>query len=313
MIALLIARTGKPDMPNTQFLYMQAQSIYRQSELATGTDAELAEEVARASRRVARRRVARTVRCTLGSARIYRRNVNNKRGPAARERPGPWHKESGSLCRLSLKRRGACVSSVASTGARPRRLRDPVHRLDRPRPLAEGARRAARGAASRGPRCRRGSAAASSSSGRTEHWRRWGRSGSPPNTTCAPHPTALPDALSTGTSTRASADGGSRGQRGPDRRLHPRARTRPASSGWTIRGILVPLGRVLGLRRPPRPDPRQPDPPARTRRAAAVVRREMRILRPDEIDALLAPRRRPTGRSSRPRSSPVSARASCSG
>ena len=58
-------------------------------------------------------------------------------------------------------------------------------------------------------------------------------------------------------------------------------------SGWTIRGILVPLGRVLtyAARRKLIPDNplRRLDRSERPR----VVRREMRLLRPDEIDALL--------------------------
>jgi integrase len=58
-------------------------------------------------------------------------------------------------------------------------------------------------------------------------------------------------------------------------------------SGWTIRGILVPLGRVLAYaaRRGLIPDNpiRRLEPQERPR----VVKREMRILRPDEIDALL--------------------------
>lgn len=58
-------------------------------------------------------------------------------------------------------------------------------------------------------------------------------------------------------------------------------------AGWTIRGILVPLGRVLAYaaRRKLIPD----NPMRRLDRSERprVVRREMRILRPEEIDALL--------------------------
>jgi integrase len=58
-------------------------------------------------------------------------------------------------------------------------------------------------------------------------------------------------------------------------------------AGWTIRGILTPLGRVLGYatRRGLIPD----NPMRRLERGErpSTVRREFRILRPDEIDALL--------------------------
>jgi integrase len=58
-------------------------------------------------------------------------------------------------------------------------------------------------------------------------------------------------------------------------------------SGWTVRGVLTPLGRILNYaaRRGLIPD----NPISRLEAAERpkVIRREMRILRPEEIDALL--------------------------
>jgi integrase len=58
-------------------------------------------------------------------------------------------------------------------------------------------------------------------------------------------------------------------------------------SGWTVRGILVPLGRILayGVRRKLIPD--NPIRRLERRERPSVTRREMRILRSEEIDALL--------------------------
>jgi integrase len=58
-------------------------------------------------------------------------------------------------------------------------------------------------------------------------------------------------------------------------------------SGWTIRGILVPLGRVLAYAVRRRLIPDNPIRRLERRERPQVVRREMRILRSDEIDALL--------------------------
>src|SRR4051794_21806821 len=62
---------------------------------------------------------------------------------------------------------------------------------------------------------------------------------------------------------------------------------RTGLAGWTIRGILTPLGRVLGYaaRRGLIPD----NPIRRLERGErpSTVKREFRILRPDEIDAIL--------------------------
>jgi hypothetical protein len=46
LVALALARVAEPDMPNAAYVYMQARAIYQQEELATGTDAELAEAIA---------------------------------------------------------------------------------------------------------------------------------------------------------------------------------------------------------------------------------------------------------------------------
>src|SRR3954471_17940428 len=58
-------------------------------------------------------------------------------------------------------------------------------------------------------------------------------------------------------------------------------------SGWTVRGILVPLGRVLSyaVRRKLIPD--NPIRRLERRERPSVIRREMRILRSEEIEALL--------------------------
>ena len=58
-------------------------------------------------------------------------------------------------------------------------------------------------------------------------------------------------------------------------------------SGWTVRGILVPFGRVLAYAVRLRLIPDNPMCRLERRERPSVVRREMRILRPDEIDALL--------------------------
>lgn len=58
-------------------------------------------------------------------------------------------------------------------------------------------------------------------------------------------------------------------------------------SGWTIRGILVPLGGVLAYAVRRRLIPDNPIRRLERRERPRVVRREMRILRPDEIDSLL--------------------------
>jgi integrase len=58
-------------------------------------------------------------------------------------------------------------------------------------------------------------------------------------------------------------------------------------SGWTVRGILVPLGRVLAYAVRRRLIPENPIRRLERRERPHVVRREMRILRSEEIDALL--------------------------
>jgi integrase len=58
-------------------------------------------------------------------------------------------------------------------------------------------------------------------------------------------------------------------------------------SGWTVRGILVPLGRVLAYAVRERLIPDNPIRRLERRERPHVVRREMRILRSEEIDALL--------------------------
>ncbi|MFL5911207.1 MAG: tyrosine-type recombinase/integrase [Gaiellaceae bacterium] len=58
-------------------------------------------------------------------------------------------------------------------------------------------------------------------------------------------------------------------------------------SGWTIRGILVPLGGVLNYAVRRRLIPDNPIRRLERRERPCVVRREMRILQPNEIDALL--------------------------
>ena len=58
-------------------------------------------------------------------------------------------------------------------------------------------------------------------------------------------------------------------------------------SGWTIRGILVPLGRVLAYAVRRRLIADNPIGRLERRERPQVVRREMRILRSEEIDALL--------------------------
>lgn len=58
-------------------------------------------------------------------------------------------------------------------------------------------------------------------------------------------------------------------------------------SGWTIRGILVPLGRVLTYATRRKLIPYNPLRRLERSERPRVVRREMRILRPDEIEALL--------------------------
>ncbi len=63
-------------------------------------------------------------------------------------------------------------------------------------------------------------------------------------------------------------------------------------AGWTIRGILTPLGRVLSYAARKKLIPDNPMRRLERSERPKVMRREMRILRPDEIDALLrgAPR-----------------------
>jgi integrase len=58
-------------------------------------------------------------------------------------------------------------------------------------------------------------------------------------------------------------------------------------SGWTIRGILVPFGRVLGYAARRKVSPSNPMRRLERSERPRVTRREMRILRPDEINALL--------------------------
>src|SRR4051812_28295866 len=59
-------------------------------------------------------------------------------------------------------------------------------------------------------------------------------------------------------------------------------------AGWTIRGILVPLGRVLAYASRRKWIGDNPIRKLERSERPRVVRREMRILRPDEIKALLA-------------------------
>jgi integrase len=58
-------------------------------------------------------------------------------------------------------------------------------------------------------------------------------------------------------------------------------------SGWTVRGILVPLGRVLAYAVRLRLISSNPMNRLERRERPSVVQREMRILRPEEIDSLL--------------------------
>jgi hypothetical protein len=46
LVALALARTSEPDMPNTEFIYRTARSIYGATEFAAGTEEELAAEIA---------------------------------------------------------------------------------------------------------------------------------------------------------------------------------------------------------------------------------------------------------------------------
>jgi integrase len=64
-------------------------------------------------------------------------------------------------------------------------------------------------------------------------------------------------------------------------------------AGWTIRGILVPLGRVLAYATRRKLIPYNPMRNVERSERPRVARREMRILRTDEIDALLRAAPRP--------------------
>ena len=156
------------------------------------------------------------------------------------------------------------------------------------RPAAAAGRRRRRSREARLPRAevQHGSDAPVVRAARVAPSPRSPRNGWPSNAPAAAHPRAVPDCArpAPDPADRRAPDRDDR--RGRDRRIIAELEAQ-GLSGSTIRGILIPLGRVLGYaaRRGLIAD----NPIRRLERGERprVVRREMRILQPDEIDALL--------------------------
>ena len=126
-----------------------------------------------------------------------------------------------------------------------------------------------------------------------QRWRcgassRWGRSGSRLQTHLRPRTHDLyRTALHRHLAPRIGDDADRRGRRGRDRRRDRRAQSSRACRAGPSAGILVPLGRVLAYAVRRRLIPDNPIRRLERRERPSVVRREMRILRSEEIDALL--------------------------